>query len=507
MGEKMKIKLCNKYLTIAIITFLFLSICPFIGSSEILKNNIQSDKIIVTPLIRNENLANEIWVDDDYYYGGYNGGHTWGYDAFDNIKDGIINVSDGGIIHIHEGIYDPFNIEGRSDILIESIYGEEPVVVGSQQAWDSTASTMINSVIFINNSKNIYLHGLDIQGNGLTGRSFAVFYTTSSGKIDFCTVSPNQRSNMENLAIRAHLNSSISVENCIIKNYGRIGIYIRTSTTLNAVNNEIIGQIYSDDDGDYVSYGIEVEDLSYTSHATVRYNEIYNHDHIGNSTWSSAAIIVDAWRYYQLTSENCSAIIEYNNIHDNMIGVQIVPNEIIHVNFNKIHNHSSHGAVSDPYWNGTAYVNYNLDAEKNWWGDKTGPYHPTDNPNGKGDEITDYVLYKPWIKYGNPIINITTPEDGFLYINIQDIFKLKIPFFTNFIIGKIDVEADAPDCLFGINRVEFYVDDELKVIDYTEPYSWKWDEQELFLLYTITVIIYDNAGNSAADEIGVWKFL
>ncbi len=190
-----------------------------------------------------------------------------------------------------------------------------------------------------------------------------------------------------------------------------------------------------------------------------------------------------------------------------MIGLQIVPNENIHVNRNLIHNHSSHGAVSDPYWNGTTYVNYNLSADNNWWGDITGPYHPTDNPDGKGDEITDYVIYKPWVKYNVPIINITTPENGFLYINIKDIFKLKIPFFTNLIIGKIKVEADAPDCLFGINRVEFYVDDELKITDYNEPYSWDWDEQELFLLYTIKVITYDNAGNSAIDEIGVWKFL
>ena len=73
--------------------------------------------------------------------------------------------------------------------------------------------------------------------------------------------------------------------------------------------------------------------------------------------------------------------------------------------------------------------------------------------------------------------------------------------------GHNIVEADAPECLFGLDRVEFYVDDELKTTDYNEPYSWNWDEQELFLLYTIKVIAYDTAGNSAIDEIGVWKFL
>jgi hypothetical protein len=489
-------------------TFLFLLTCfSGIVSSEIFERHNQSMMDRITNYTKNCRFAIEVWVDDDYFEGGYNGGHTWGYDAFDNIKDGIFNVSDGGIVHIHEGTYDPFIIVGRSDILVEAITGEIPIVTGCQQVWDSTSSSMINSVIFINSSINIHLKGLNIQGNNLNGRSYAVFYNQATGVIDTCTISPNQKGNMANLAIRAQINSSLSVENCTIKNYGRIGIYIRTGTILHAVYNQIIGQIYTDDDGDYVSYGIEVEDLLYTSHATIRYNEIVNHDHIGNPTWSSAAIIVDAWRYYQSTSENCSATIEYNSLHDNMIGVQIIPNENIHVNYNEIYNHSSHGAVSDPYWNGTAYIYYYLDAKQNWWGDKSGPYHPTENPDGQGDEITDFIYYTPWITFNKPIINLTSPENGFLYINIKDIFNLKIPFFTNLIIGKIEVEADAPRCLYGINRVEFFKDDELQATDYTEPYSWDWDDTELFLLYTITVVAYDNNGNSASDEIAVWKFL
>ncbi len=166
---------CIKYLIIAIITLLFLSILSSVVSSKHLENNIKSDEFIEIKLIQSENFASEVWVDDDYYDGGYNGGHTWGYDAFDNIRDGIFNVSDSGTVHIHEGIYDPFEIDGRTDILINSVEGEEPVVVGSQQVWDSTASIMVNCVIFVNDSNNIYLQGLDIQGSGLNGRSYAVF--------------------------------------------------------------------------------------------------------------------------------------------------------------------------------------------------------------------------------------------------------------------------------------------------------------------------------------------
>jgi hypothetical protein len=38
-----------------------------------------------------------------------------------------------------------------------------------------------------------------------------------------------------------------------------------------------------------------------------------------------------------------------------------------------------------------------VNATYNWWGDPSGPYHPTLNPNGTGDRISDNVLFKPWL--------------------------------------------------------------------------------------------------------------
>jgi len=46
------------------------------------------------------------------------------------------------------------------------------------------------------------------------------------------------------------------------------------------------------------------------------------------------------------------------------------------------------------YSNGAAYQ---IDATNNWWGDSTGPYHATLNPSAKGDPITDYVSFNPWL--------------------------------------------------------------------------------------------------------------
>ena len=39
---------------------------------------------------------------------------------------------------------------------------------------------------------------------------------------------------------------------------------------------------------------------------------------------------------------------------------------------------------------------YELDATKNYWGDLSGPYHATLNPDGTGDAVSDNVSFDPW---------------------------------------------------------------------------------------------------------------
>jgi hypothetical protein len=46
-------------------------------------------------------------------------------------------------------------------------------------------------------------------------------------------------------------------------------------------------------------------------------------------------------------------------------------------------------------WDG----NIIIDAEYNWWGDASGPYHPIANPGGLGDSVSDYVDFDPWLSW------------------------------------------------------------------------------------------------------------
>jgi hypothetical protein len=38
-----------------------------------------------------------------------------------------------------------------------------------------------------------------------------------------------------------------------------------------------------------------------------------------------------------------------------------------------------------------------LDMRNNWWGESSGPYHPEENPEGRGDAVGTNILYEPWL--------------------------------------------------------------------------------------------------------------
>jgi hypothetical protein len=52
-----------------------------------------------------------------------------------------------------------------------------------------------------------------------------------------------------------------------------------------------------------------------------------------------------------------------------------------------------------------------VDARHNWWGHATGPYHPTLNPSGQGQAVTNGVLFQPWLGTHNWI----APFHGLLH--------------------------------------------------------------------------------------------
>lgn|GEM_PF-2509773 len=108
-----------------------------------------------------------------------------------------------------------------------------------------------------------------------------------------------------------------------------------------------------------------------------------------------------------------------------------------------------------------------------------------------------------------PNLAITSPKKGYIYINILNgHIQRKFPILiTTFVIGQVDVVATSSDSQSGVNRVEFYVDTDLKLKDYTSPYGWTWADRGYFFPYLLTVTAYDNVGNPSSLSLRVWKIL
>ena len=88
-----------------------------------------------------------------------------------------------------------------------------------------------------------------------------------------------------------------------------------------------------------------------------------------------------------------------------------------------------------------------------------------------------------------------------LYVNN----RIVMPFSTPVIIGKMDVEVSASDYWNGIDRVELYIDNELQATITSWPYRWIWDSIA-FGKKTLRVAAYNDLGNTASDELTLWKF-
>ena len=134
-------------------------------------------------------------------------------------------------------------------------------------------------------------------------------------------------------------------------------------------------------------------------------------------------------------------------------------------------------------------------------GEYTIEYYTTDIAcNSEDIKMLDLKIDKE-----NPSINLKKPKEDILYIFDREL--VHIPFRT-LIIGKVTLEAQATDTTSGIERVLFYVDDEVRYIDTIEPPKWIYDERSiLFHRHRLKVKAIDMAGNTKeTSELDIWYF-
>ncbi|MCK4333078.1 MAG: CocE/NonD family hydrolase, partial [Thermoplasmatales archaeon] len=97
---------------------------------------------------------------------------------------------------------------------------------------------------------------------------------------------------------------------------------------------------------------------------------------------------------------------------------------------------------------------------------------------------------------------ISKPKEGCIYIGGREIFPL--PLKIALILGKIEIQTNS-EMEYGIEKMEFYIDDELKETDDETPYEWLWDET-IFGKHTIKAVAYAWSGKTISREQEVLIF-
>lgn len=87
-------------------------------------------------------------------------------------------------------------------------------------------------------------------------------------------------------------------------------------------------------------------------------------------------------------------------------------------------------------------------------------------------------------------VEIVRPDDGAVYLWNR---KTKMPYETILIIGHIDIEVNAAD---SVQKVEFYVDGELRFTDNEPPFTWRLNSRVIGKKITVQVMGYTFTDNA-----------
>lgn len=359
--------------------------------------------IVLIALAANNVSATTLYVDDDAPDGG-NGSLEKPYNT---IQEAIDNASSGDTVRVFNGTYyenvmvnTTLSLIGNGSTNTTIDGGENGIVVKitadrvNMSGFRTTKSGDIwgdagirvesdhNNISENNCSENdigIHLYSSDsniISNNNIkNNKNMGILLDGSDSNIIYSNTIKNGQ-----YGIRLSYSDLNIISNNNIKNNNYKGIFLIFSHSNTISNNTV----QNNDDGIY---------LGESDSNTISYNTIQDNDDIGI--------------YLQWSSD--SNTIFNNTIIGNDVGIHLKDE----AKYNKAHNNIF---VNVKYGIDASLNNkYYINATKNWWGSDFGPYHSIKNPEGKGDNVTDYVKFDPWII--KPVHNI---DQNTSYWFIQD---------------------------------------------------------------------------------------
>ena len=131
----------------------------------------------------------------------------------------------------------------------------------------------------------------------------------------------------------------------------------------------------------------------------------------------------------------------------------------------------------------------------------------SDNARNTASDVSGSLIISNGINPPKIEVDFVKPRSGKLYFLNREIMDL--PDELTIVVGQIDIKVNVTmeNSLSKISRVEFYVDNELRAIDKSPPFEWRWKDRACLKKYSIMVVAYDNIGNNDRAKIELWKIL
>ncbi|RFF29277.1 right-handed parallel beta-helix repeat-containing protein [Wenzhouxiangella sediminis] len=210
------------------------------------------------------------------------------------------------------------------------------------------------------------------------------------------TISDNLIIGAATYGIHGRDDSSATLSANTIRSSGHSGIFLGS----NSITGDMVIENNTIEDSTY--HGVYIQNAA--GAVTVSNNRIYGNGNNGIFLSQSTLPITDnriygnAMRGIYLAGSETTPDIFRNDIRDNDIGILIVSSADPLIggsaaNANDIHANASHGVQ-----NTTDTIT--VDARFNWWGAASGPYHANTNPDGEGNEVSDWVDYGDYLSEG-----------------------------------------------------------------------------------------------------------
>jgi len=317
------------------------------------------------------------YVDDDNCPGPGTGTQA---DPFCKIQAAIDAANPGDTINVAAGTYDAFTVEGRNNI---SVIGEDGVTVDSANMFVDGGEWWVMALVMNStniNIDNIVFDGGEIEVSMLEG----VTYGDSTGSITGGAVRNIIGSEMamgigiwggEEGSTAVDI-SHLTVESCAM------GIMVSNAET-NLDRCSIKGM------APHGGHGIMAIDNAQVTMENCEIRDCWEEAPewglgmmIGMPEELEAAYGIEDERLSTVQMTGCT--ISHNNI-----GIRLDDDGDLIANYNNILGNNIIAVFKEnpP----------SVDATNNWWDDASGPHHPTTNPGGAGDEVSDNVDFVPWL--------------------------------------------------------------------------------------------------------------